>query len=78
MHCTHRHARACHALKGAGQKRPGGPDAEAAEFCDVDVEVPPGVPLAEAVGPPVVPVHSEFVGSSGTLTCTPGAPQLGL
>ena len=30
---------------------PGGPEAEAAEFSEVEVEVPPGVPLANAEGP---------------------------
>ena len=57
-------------------RTPGGPDAAAAEFWDVEVDVPPGVPVAEAVGPPDV-VHSVFVGSLGTLTCMPLRRQLG-
>ena len=35
----------------------------------MEVDVPPGGPLAEALGPPAVLVHSALVGSSGTVTC---------
>jgi hypothetical protein len=32
-------------------RSPGGPDAAAAAFCDVEVDVPPGGPMAPALGP---------------------------
>lgn len=50
------------------QVTPGGPDAAAAAFPEVEVEVPPGVPLAKADGPPAFVAHSPFGALAGTVT----------